>query len=129
MGVVSAMAADAEDQNRLRGLGEECSAHVDALSNAQIAHLQTHENFVYSPEYVPDSQPGPELRDWPEGTRFDTLGWSPSAGVRGAYRVIERSPNDFMITCITDVDGDGQRASWTATRYLNVVRTTPDDVF
>ena len=129
MGVVSALAGSQEEQSHLRDLREECGRHMASIVSSELSYVRTHGDFVYSSEYVPDDRPGIEPREWPEGSGFDTLGWRPTDVVRGSYRVIRRTPNDFMISCITDVDGDGVHASWTATRYLNVVRTTPEDIY
>ena len=57
------------------------------------------------------------------------MGWAPDGEVRGSYKVVSTSSTDFLVTCITDVDGDGKKATFTATKTNNVKMNTKDDVY
>ena len=71
------------------------------------------------------------LRPWRSGSPYDTLGWAPDGEVRGSYKVSTApfGASDFVVTGISDVDGDGVRASYTATKSINSVLNTYSNTF
>ena len=107
----------------------ELQPNIKAIKTAMFAYDASFDRYVHVPRFHPDSNPGKELRDWPTGSAFDTLGWMPDGPVRGSYKVIVTSRTDFMVVGISDVDGDGERSTWTATKTLNVTMNTRNDVY
>jgi hypothetical protein len=77
--------------------------------------------------WVPASAPGTAARDWTSDPVFDTLGWKPTGAVHGSYK-ITTSGSDYTVRCITDLDGDGTRATWTVGSSGAPSRTTDDGV-
>jgi len=67
---------------------------------------------------------------WSSDSAFDTLGWRPDGNVRGAYQVeVAPSGRDFIVHGWIDSDGDGVPAHYTATKSVNAVLVTPNDVY
>jgi hypothetical protein len=110
----------------LRG---ECVANIKAIKTAQLTYDANFDTYVEVTSFYPDSAPGKTLREFTTGSAFDTIGWMPDGPVRGSYKVTSTSTTDFLITCITDVDGDGVKSSWTATKTLNVTMNTRNDAY
>jgi hypothetical protein len=71
---------------------------------------------------------GKAQRAWTSDAGWSALPWSPGGPVRGAYWV-EVSGDDFIVHGVCDVDGDGERAEYTATATLNATQQTPGDVY
>ena len=73
---------------------------------------------------VPSSTPDKKQHRWPKGTDFDLLGWSPDGDVRGVYRVDELSTETngepFVVRGFTDVDGNGELATYASWQSLDL---------
>jgi len=71
-----------------------------------------------------------EQCSWSSGSTFDKLGWGPDGNVRGTDQV-ELDPNgyDFIVHGWIDADGDGFPAHYTATKSVNPVMVTPNNVY
>ena len=99
--------------------------NVAAIQAQEIAYHLAHGDYVQQPDPVPRAQPSPELTAWTDGTGFDRLGWAPDGAVRGVYEVVTLKTGtsratDFRVRGASDVDGDGVRAVYTATRTTPV---------
>ena len=114
---------------KFAALRDECINNIKQIKTAQISYDASFDNYVEVRSFYPDSEPGKQARPMDFGSGFDTIGWLPYDKVRGSYKVVSTSSTDFMITCITDVDGDGRKASFTATKTLNVTLNTPESVY
>ena len=112
-----------------RSKRSEVQANLKAIKTTQMAYDAEFTRYLSVRSYQPDSDPGKTLRDFPAGTAFDTLGWMPDGQVRGSYKVQTLSSTDFMVYAITDVDGDGNKSSWTCTKTINVTMNTANDVY
>ena len=128
-GVVTAVLTPKLDPMRFESQRSECEHLVDAIRVAELSYGATYAEYLEVTDYVPDDEPGPELRSWPEESSFDTLDWSPAHPVRGSYKVSVEPWGAFVVHCITDVDGDGEQASWTATRSIQATLNTAPDVY
>ena len=73
--------------------------------------------------FIPSESVGKSPVSWVDGTSFNALGWSPDGAVRGAYKV-DVDEDEFVAFGISDVDGDGTRATYTANRLVNVTAIT-----
>jgi hypothetical protein len=113
----------------------EVPPNVDGIKTAELAYDAAFDRFVEQREFVPSAEVGKAQRPWREGTAFDTLGWAPDGQVRGAYRVtthgcggteVDCGRPDFNVTGIIDIDGDGEQATYTATRSMNTTMMTED---
>jgi len=100
----------------------ECASNVDGIKTAQIAYDAAFDDYIDASDW-PDSSPGTEVRDWPAGSGFDTLGWAPDGKVIGTYSVHATSTTNFEVTCRHDADGDGLESEWKATTAKNATQT------
>ncbi len=123
-GLLSAIAIPNFIDMQYRAKRAEVPSNVDGIKAALIAYDAAFDTYVEVSEYVPDSLPGKNQRPWRSGTGFDTLGWGPDGQVRGSYKVVSRSSTDFLVTGISDVDGDGSNARFTATKSIHTIMTT-----
>jgi len=116
-------------QNRAKRA--EVPSNIDGIKTAEMAYDAAFDQFIEIDRYHPDAWPGQALRPWRSGSPYDTLGWAPDGEVRGSYKVSTApfGASDFVVTGISDVDGDGVRASYTATKSINSVLNTYSNTF
>lgn len=94
----------------------EVPLNVDAIRTAEIEYQSAFSEFVAA-----DAAPRPphavnaEAVPWAPSEGFKRLSWAPEQEmVRGSYSV-QADRNGFTVTGACDVDGDGNRAIFTAT--------------
>ena len=63
-----------------------------------------------------------------ESGGFQTLGWIPDGMVRGSYSVTTMA-DDFRAIGLSDIDGDGNYATYVATKSTSPMAITPPDVY
>ena len=102
---------------------------MDGIKTAQLGYDAAFDRYVQQTAFHPGATVGKGQVGWTTGSAFDTLGWSPDGEIRGAYKVSTVSTTDFRVTGISDVDGDGQQATYTATKSINATLTTPETVY
>ncbi|NOY28262.1 MAG: type II secretion system protein [Oligoflexia bacterium] len=105
----------------------EIPTNIYGIKTVELAYDAAYDQFIVS-----EQQPGTVSRasqTWPAGTNFDTLGWQPDGRVRGAYKITSINSTDFTITGVCDVDGDGVRAQFTATKLIGIQMNTGNDVY
>jgi type IV pilus assembly protein PilA len=124
VGILAAIAIPNFVEQQYRAKRAEVPSNVKGIKTAQIAYDAAFDTYIEVSSYKPSSSVGEAQRSWVSGTDFDTLGWMPDGKVRGAYKVTSSSSTDFRVTGICDVDGDGIRASFTATKSINTVMVT-----
>jgi type II secretory pathway pseudopilin PulG len=103
-----------EMQHRARRAEVPCN--LDAIRTAALAYESVNGEMVEERISRPDSNPGKRMRPWKNGSRFDELGWKPDGSVRGAYTISITKSDDFTVKGVCDVDGDGRKAIFTATK-------------
>tara|TARA_B100000530_G_C15777260_1_gene415975 strand:- start:47 stop:481 length:435 start_codon:yes stop_codon:yes gene_type:complete len=94
----------------------EVPCNLDAIRTAALAYESVNGEMVEERVSRPDANPGKRTRPWKDGSRFDELGWRPDGSVRGAYTISITESDDFTVKGICDVDGDGRKAVFTATK-------------
>ena len=109
----------------------EVPSNVDGIKTAQLADDAAFDEFVPVrtwPRSVAELDKG--QRVWLTGSAFDTLGWGPDGDVRGTYKVeVAPGGRDFIVHGWIDGDGDGSPAHYTATKSVNAMMVTPNDVY
>ena len=109
----------------------EVPSNVNAIKTAQLAYDAAFDEFIPTstrPRSI-EMLDG-EQHSWSSGSGFDTLGWSPDGNVRGTYKVeVAPGGRDFIVHGWIDVDGDGFPAHYTATKSVNAMMVTPNDVY
>lgn len=114
-----------------KAASQEAPMLVDSIRDFEFAYQEPFGEYV-SADAAPraphevDQRPVP----WTSNAGFDKLGWAPEdvEEVYGSYRVSATSTG-FTVTGVTDVDGDGERASYVATEQEKAKATTPSNVY
>jgi type IV pilus assembly protein PilA len=124
IGILAAIAVPSFVKMQWRAKRAEVPSNVDGIKTAQIAYDAAFDQFVTQTALHPTTTAGKAPRQWPVGSNFDTLGWTPDGEVRGQYKVSTTSTTDFLVTGRSDVDGDSTFASYTARKSVNAAMTT-----
>ena len=128
IGILAAIAIPNFVAMQYRSKRAELPPNVDAIKVASLAYDAAYDRFLLQPSFVPTSI-GKSQQDWPAGSAFDSLGWTPTGAVRGQYKVVSLSSTDVQITGQCDVDGDGAPAIYTATKSIAATPTTMGGVY
>ncbi|MFT4977747.1 MAG: type IV pilus assembly protein PilA [Myxococcota bacterium] len=118
IGILAAIAIPNFVSMQYRAKRAEIPANVDGIKTAELAYDAAFDTFVVQATLYPGA-PGKAQVAWASGSGFDTIGWSPDGKVRGSYKVTTSSSTNFVITGVSDVDGDGTQATYTSTKSLN----------
>ena len=129
IGILAAIAIPNFVEMQLRAKRAELPSNIDAIKTTEMAYDAAFDQFIFQDAPVPTSAVGKAPQDWVYTTNFAKLGWQPDGKVRGAYSVTTNGLNDFKVEGISDVDGDGNQASYTATSKLNTTMVTENDVY
>ena len=115
-------------QMELQAMRSEVPVNLKAIRTAEIAYRNDFGVFVTAAMYP--SSPTATLQTWVKASSggFATLGWMPDGAVRGSYGVATTSV-DFTAIGVSDVDGDGSYASFTATSVLEPHLNTDPNVY
>lgn len=112
----------------LQSKRSEIRTQVAAIRAAQIDYFAVHGRYLAVDDFEPDAQPGAHLRSLPAESGFTALGWLP-ADLRGSYKVVIDDPRDFRVIGISDLDEDGERASFTATKSIQATLNSNEDIY
>lgn len=132
VGILAAIAIPNFIEYQLRAKRAELPMSVDGIKTAQLAYDAAFDTFLAIPEPVPldPLMLGDRAVDWPDGTKFDELGWSPYGQVRGTYWVeVSADGTDFTVHGLCDIDGDGDPAHYTATKTTHATMETGSRVY
>jgi len=108
----------------------EVAVLVDAIRMAELQYYSAFREYVPAeaaprPPHAVDPTPVP----WVPSEGFRELSWAPEqAAVRGSYSV-QVDADGFTVTGACDVDGDGNRAVYTATAEHGARRVTDANVY
>ena len=96
----------------------EVPVNLKGIKTAELMYEADNDVYVSAAAY-PANGNG-ESQQWEEAKSggFSVLGWMPYGDVRGTYWVTTTATN-FTAYGIIDVDGDGQFATYTATKSVN----------
>ncbi len=125
IGILAAIAIPNFVDMQYRAKRAEIPPNVDGIKTAEIAYEAAFDAFIDVAAH-PGTAPTKAAVTWAAGSGYDTLGWEPSGNVRGQYAVSGASSTDFLVTGTSDVDGDGTRATYTATKSISATLDTAD---
>jgi len=128
IGILAAIAIPNFVAMQYRAKRAEVPSNVDGIKTAELAYDAAFDTFIQQITLIPSSTVGKTQQDWTT-SNFDTLGWAPDGKVRGAYSVASISTTDFRVRGECDVDGDDANAIFTATKSINSVQTTANDIY
>jgi len=97
----------------------EVISNIRVIRQVEIAYEGLFDAFISVDAYPPPSSTGnPRKWETSKSGDFQTLGWAADGEVRGTYWVTTTDTN-FTVFGIIDVDGDGQFATYKATKSEN----------
>lgn len=130
VGVLAAIAIPNFVVMQYRAKRAEVPANVQAIQTAEMAYDASFDEFISAPT-APAWDIGKHQSPWPrDAPGFSTLGWAPDGEVRGAYWVeVVDGGNDFIVYGVSDVDGDGIQATFTATKSINPTMITSNSIY
>ncbi|MFT5680534.1 MAG: prepilin-type N-terminal cleavage/methylation domain-containing protein [Myxococcota bacterium] len=131
IGILASIAIPSFQEMQLRAKQAELPANVNGIKVSEMAFIAAHDKVIAQDSFVPTESVGKQQIAWVTSSNFATLGWEPDGKVRGAYKieVADADSDDFTIIGISDVDGDGQKATFTALRETNVEAVTSSMVY
>lgn len=118
IGILAAIAIPNFVTMQYKSKRSEVPMNLKGIKTAEIAYESNFDVFVTAAAYP--SSPTKTTQQWIKGSSggFATMGWAPDGDVRGSYAVATTS-TDFTATGLSDVDGDGTNATYTATKSNN----------
>ena len=113
---------------RYAPLHDEMTTNIQAIKTAQLVYEEMNGAYLAAKAYprAPSIRPQPWLSI--ESGGFEKLDWEPVSDVRGSY-MIRVTKQDFEIIGVMDVDGDGELATFAATKTLDVYRKTGEGIY
>ena len=128
IGILAAIAIPNFISMQYRTKRAEVPTNMKAIKTAEISYESLNDVFVQCSAYP--SSPTKTTQQWTKGASggFATLNWQPDGDVRGSYGVSTTTTN-FVITGLSDVDGDGTAATYTATKTEDAELITAPDVY
>ena len=129
IGILAAIAIPNFVSMQYRAKRAEVPSNVDGIKTAELAYDAAFDQFIVESTPRPSASVGKQQQTWVAGSGFDTLGWAPDGAVRGAYSITTTSSTDFVVTGISDVDGDGAQSQYTATKSINATMTTSNNIY
>ena len=129
IGILAAIAIPNFVTMQYKSKRSEVPMNLKGIKTAEISYESNFDVFVTASAYP--SSPTKTVNTWVKASSggFATMGWAPDGDVRGSYSVAT-STTDFTANGISDVDGDGVNATYTATKSNNPNSpTTGPDVY
>jgi type IV pilus assembly protein PilA len=135
IGILAAIAIPNFIAMQLRAKRSELPTNVDGIRTAEKAYHHEWDAFTTAVA-TPGTVPGRAQVAFTSGgfVAFENLGWTADGKVRGMYDVVATNAtsmavDDFLVTAIADVDGDGSNATYTANRAEKAKMITSNNVY
>jgi type IV pilus assembly protein PilA len=129
IGILAAIAIPNFVAMQLKSKRAEVPGNVDGIKTAQIAYDASYDGYAAGAQN-PSGTPDKTQRAFDAAaTGWQELGWSPDGLVRGVYTTATAGANDFSVTGASDVDGDGTPTQYTASKTVNTVQVTDNDIY
>ena len=129
IGILAAIAIPNFVSMQYKSKRAEIPQNIKAIKIAEVAYMQDYDVYVKCSAYP--STPTKTTQQWMKASSggFKTIDFTPNGDVRGSYMVSTASTN-FTATGLSDVDGDGTQATYTATKSNNPnAPTTGPDIY
>ena len=128
IGIIAAIAIPNFVSMQNKTKAGEIPMNMNAIKVAEISYYSQFDQYVAADAYPPFVEKQAKIWDGQASGGFETIGWIPFGNVRGSYSV-STTHNDFTITGISDIDGDGINATYVATSSTNPTKTTAPDIY
>lgn len=131
IGILAAIAIPNFVAMQYRSKRAELPPNVEGIKTAEIAYDAAYDTLIEQSSFLPSDTPNKTQITWPAATAsgFKSIGWTPTGKVRGAYKLTTYSTTNFLVTGISDVDGDSTMATYTATKSINSTLGTANDIY
>ena len=129
IGILAAIAIPNFVAMQLKAKRAEVPGNVDGIKSAQMAYDAAHDGFVTAAHNPGETGVSKAQQAWTATANFTALGWSPDGSVRGSYATTDLGGLDFNVEGVSDVDGDGTPANYSATKTLNPTQNTLNDIY
>lgn len=108
----------------------EVPLNVDSIRTAELTWYGSFDDYVSASDAPrPMTAVNDQAVTWVPSKGFEELRWSPATPeVWGAYRVVAKA-DGFTVTGTCDVDGDGQRAMFSATATTTATQSTDESIY
>lgn len=131
--LLASIAIPEYQEMQYRAKRAEIAPNVDVISQTEMAYEAAFDRFIAAPQH-PNGDPNKKQRNWGNGNQqFANLGWSPDGRVRGIYKVStnpgDGRKGDYLVTGESDVDDDGNNATYTATKSVKVTFLNDSDTY
>ena len=129
IGILAAIAIPNFVAMQLKAKRAEVPGNVDGIKSAQMAYDAAYDGFVTAAHNPGAATVNKAQQAWTPTPDFTTLGWSPDGSVRGSYATADVGGTDFTVEGVSDVDGDGTPANYSASKTLNASQNTANDIY
>jgi type IV pilus assembly protein PilA len=137
IGILAAIAIPNFVEMQYRAKRAELPANVDGIKTAEMGYDAAFDTFIAQTTPYPTGTPDKTAKDWVAASSggFQTLGWSPDGQVRGVYSVETDAASatnpggNFTVTGEGDIDADGVRSQYTATKSINTTFNNDNDTY
>lgn len=128
IGIIAAIAIPGFVSYQYKTKRSEVPMNLSGIKTLQEAYNSYSDVYVSADPYPPYPTIEPQNWDITSSGGFQTLGWEPLEMVRGSYSVTTTA-TDFRAVGVIDVDGDGNYATYVATKSTNPYQVTSRDVY
>lgn len=124
IGILAAIAIPNFVAMQLKSKRSELPGNVNGIKTAELSYDAAFDAYVNASAQGPG---GKVALAWPAtAPGFDTIGWRPDGAIRGVYAVTGADATDFLVTAVSDVDGDNVDAHYSATTSINATLLATD---
>ena len=130
LGVIASIAIPGFISHQHKAKQAEAFLILQQIRDAEIAYEASTSSYVeaiFYPSFVPTQDKQPWVIE--NSGEFKRLNWSPEGEVRGVYSVTTTSNLDFRAVGMMDIDGDGNYATFVATKSTAPYAITAPDVY
>jgi type IV pilus assembly protein PilA len=114
IGILAAIAIPNFLTMQLKAKRGEVPGNVDGIKTSEVSYDAAFDGYLNA-GVSPRSTLDKTAVAWtPADANWTSLGWSPDGEVRGNYAVTGAVATNFNVTGNSDVDGDGNQATYTA---------------
>ena len=125
IGILAAIAIPNFVAMQAKSKRAEVPGNVDAIKTSELSYDAGFDGFI-STVPAPGGALSKNQQSWLGGYNgFTTLGWEPDGKVRGNY-VVQAATTNFTVVGNCDVDGDGNSATYTASKITNATLDSAD---
>ena len=135
VGILASIAIPNFVEMQYKAKRAELPINVALVRTAEVSYDALYDGYIEVTAH-PSTVPGKQKLSWAGGNAgFDALGFIPSGTVRGQYQVrtvpgrASTNGGEFTVVGLSDCDGDGKQAKFTATNVMATRLVTPAFIY